>query len=147
MSPVRRRDRHGRGLRGRLVPPYVTRGERAVEVPVWRTRAEVFDDLVIDAVTRVARLRLDLGELDVVVHDVPPARLGTSEGWVADGAPGGGVPLAQALAAEPGAAARIVIYRRPIELRAEDPLDLRELLHEVVIDAVAELLGIDPDEV
>ena len=116
-------------------------------MPVWRTRAEVFDDLVIDAVARVARRRDDLGELDVVVHDVPPSRLGTTQGWVTDGAAGGGVPLAQALAAEGGAAARIVVYRRPIDLRAEDPLDLRELLHEVVVDAVAELLGIDPDEV
>ncbi|MGB6612460.1 MAG: peptidase, partial [Trebonia sp.] len=37
---VRRRDRHGRGLRGRLVPP---------GVPLYRTRAQQFDDMVLDA--------------------------------------------------------------------------------------------------
>ena len=34
-----RRDRHGRGLRGRLVP---------ATVPLARTKAEIFDDLVLD---------------------------------------------------------------------------------------------------
>ena len=36
-----RRDRHGRGLRGRLVP---------TDIPLARSRAEQFDDLVLDAV-------------------------------------------------------------------------------------------------
>ena len=39
--PKPRRDRHGRGLRGRLVP---------AEVPLARSRAEQFDDLVRDVV-------------------------------------------------------------------------------------------------
>ena len=41
---ARRRDRHGRGLRGRLVPP---------GVPLYRSRAEQFDDLVLEAVARL----------------------------------------------------------------------------------------------
>ena len=41
-----RRDRHGRGLRGRLVP---------AEVPLARSRAEQFDDLVLDAVEDLER--------------------------------------------------------------------------------------------
>src|SRR5690606_20746780 len=42
-GPGRRpgRDRHGRGMRGRLVP---------ASVPLARTRAEIFDDLVLDTV-------------------------------------------------------------------------------------------------
>ena len=41
-----RRDRHGRGLRGRLVP---------ANVPLSRTKAELFDDLVLDAVEGLER--------------------------------------------------------------------------------------------
>jgi hypothetical protein len=41
---VHRRDRHGRGLRGSLVPP---------GVPLHRTRGERFDDLVLLAVSQL----------------------------------------------------------------------------------------------
>ena len=41
---IRRRDRHGRGLRGRLVSP---------AVPLYRTRSQQFDDMVLDAVARL----------------------------------------------------------------------------------------------
>jgi len=118
-----------------------------VELPAWRTRAGGFDDLVLDAVARVARGRGDLGEIDVLVQDVPPPGLERADGLVTDGSASGGVPLAQAVAGTADAAPRIVVYRRPVELRAEDRLDLRDLLHEVVVDAVAELLGVDPDDV
>ncbi|HVF18708.1 MAG TPA: hypothetical protein VNA14_00495, partial [Mycobacteriales bacterium] len=37
----RRRDRRGRGLRGRLVPPHV---------PLSQTKSERFDELVLDAI-------------------------------------------------------------------------------------------------
>src|SRR5579862_5826681 len=40
----RRRDRHGRGLRGPLVPP---------GIPLYRTRSQQFDDLVLEAVARL----------------------------------------------------------------------------------------------
>jgi hypothetical protein len=73
-----------------------------------------------------------LGELQVRVEDVPSAADGTAEGGIA------------LVRAEPGL---LVVYRRPLELRAEDPEDLADLVHEVVVEAVAELLGLDPDEV
>jgi len=41
---IRRRDRHGRGLRGLLVP---------MEVPLYRSRSERFDDLVLLAVSQL----------------------------------------------------------------------------------------------
>jgi len=40
-----------------------------------------------------------------------------------------------------------VVYRRPLELRAVDRRDLLELVHEVIVEQVARLLGLDPDEV
>ena len=43
--------------------------------------------------------------------------------------------------------ARIVVYRRPLEIRAADRDDLADLVHEVVVDQVAVLLGRDPEEI
>jgi predicted Zn-dependent protease with MMP-like domain len=42
--------------------------------------------------------------------------------------------------------ARIVVYRRPVETiaRGSDPVDV---VHEVMVEQVALLLGVDPDEV
>ena len=44
-------------------------------------------------------------------------------------------------------APRVVVYRRPLEARAADQSDLADLVHDVVVDQVARLLGLDPDEV
>jgi predicted Zn-dependent protease with MMP-like domain len=39
-----------------------------------------------------------------------------------------------------------VLYRRPLEFRAVDRDDLADLVHNVVIEQVANLLGVDPDD-
>ena len=62
-SPRPRRDRHGRGLRGRLVP---------ADVPLARSRAEQFDDLVLDAVEDIERRwERELAGVEFAVEDVP----------------------------------------------------------------------------
>src|ERR1700752_954189 len=62
---VRRRDRHGRGLRGRLVPP---------GVPLYRTRSQQFDDMVLDAVARLeSRWETELAGVGFAVQEVPEA--------------------------------------------------------------------------
>ena len=61
----RRRDRHGRGLRGRLVPP---------GVPLYRSRAQQFDDLVLEAVARLEpRWETELSDVEFAVQEVPDA--------------------------------------------------------------------------
>jgi predicted Zn-dependent protease with MMP-like domain len=40
-----------------------------------------------------------------------------------------------------------VLYRRPLEIRARDRSDLADLVHEVVVDQVAVLLGRDPEDI
>jgi len=45
------------------------------------------------------------------------------------------------------APARVVVYRRPLEARAANRTELSELVREVVVEQVAGLLGMDPDEV
>jgi predicted Zn-dependent protease with MMP-like domain len=62
---IRRRDRHGRGLRGVLVPP---------DVPLHRTRAERFDDLVLQAVARLEpQWEAHLSGIEFMVEEIPPA--------------------------------------------------------------------------
>ncbi len=63
-----------------------------------------------------------------------------------------GVPLAQLVPAgvDPDgmpSRARIVLYRRPLEARAKRRQDLADLLHEVLVEQVAEYLNIEPDAV
>lgn len=131
MHPSRRRDRHGRGLRGLLAP---------VELPLRRTRAEHFDGLVLDAVDALeSRWRSQLREIEFAVEEVPPAppllEVGSEE-----------VPLGRASPASgsPTTAARIVVYRRPVEARASPGRELAELVHAVVVEQLADLMGVEP---
>ena len=150
---TRRRDRRGRGLRGPLVPPGVTVGAVSALVPLARTRAERFDDLVLDAVARLESSWAEqLRDVEFAVEDVPPLSL-LAEGpeaydrdVVFDETAGGPVPLGRLLPGGAGQQPRVVVYRRPIEARAEDLVDLAELVHDVVVDQIARLLDVDPDE-
>jgi predicted Zn-dependent protease with MMP-like domain len=139
------------------VPPSVSVGGRDVPVPLSQTRGERFDDLVLDAVEHLEeRWGKQLEGVEFAVEDVPSVPLddagGYDEGVVADETAGGAVPLGRLLA--PGvddrgqaSPARIVVYRRPLEARAVDRIDLADLVHDVVVDQVARLLGMDPDDV
>src|SRR6476661_9998977 len=88
-----RRDRHGRGLRGRLVP---------VGVPLARSRAEQFDDLVLDAVEELERRwERELAGVEFAVEDVPWVEHTSPDDVVldADVLDDGSVPLARVLPA------------------------------------------------
>jgi len=132
---VRRRDRHGRGLRGRLVPP---------GVPLYRTRAQQFDDLVLEAVARLEpRWEAELSDVEFAVQEVPDF----------DSSDEDGVPLARIVRGspditDPGNPAlgpRIVLFRQPLLARAEDEDELSELVFDVVVEEFAEILGVDPE--
>src|SRR3954451_24941573 len=88
-----RRERHGRGLRGRVVP---------AEVPLARSRAEQFDDLVLDAVEDIERRwQRELAGVEFVVEDVPWVDHTSPDEVVldADVLDDGSVPLARVLPA------------------------------------------------
>lgn len=130
-SAARRRDRRGRGLRGALVP---------ASLPGHRSRSEQFDDLVLDAVERLESRWADrLAGVEFAVEDVPPS----------DPAPWehGEVPLGRLFPASGALSTRIVVYRRPVETRAAERSLLPPLVHEVVVEQVAHLLGVEPAEV
>ncbi|WP_432249284.1 metallopeptidase family protein [Streptomyces sanyensis] len=124
-SRPRHRDRHGRGMRGPVAPP---------QVPLAVTRADTFRDLVQDSVDRLERRWPQLADVDFVVLEVP----GGSED---------SVPLGGVLSASKGRPARVVVYRRPVELRTKSRDERALLVHEVVVEQVAELLGLAPESV
>ncbi|MFH9266407.1 metallopeptidase family protein [Streptomyces sp. NPDC017546] len=121
----RRRDRHGRGMRGPLAPP---------QVPLSASRGETFRDLVQDSVERLERRWPQLAEVDFVVLDVPDT-------------PEENVPLGSAVSEGKGRPAQIVVYRRPVEIRTKSRDERALLVHEVVVEQVAELLGLAPESV
>ncbi|WUI00629.1 metallopeptidase family protein [Spirillospora sp. NBC_00431] len=129
VAGVRRRDRHGRGVRGPLTPP---------QAPVSRTRAERFDDLVDDEVRRLgARWGRELARVRFTVEEVP-----TVEPWF-----DGPIPLGQTVPAEGDRPVRITVFRRPVEARAKGEAELARLIRDLLVEEVADLLGLSPESV
>lgn len=127
----RRRDRHGRGLRGPLLPP---------SLPAWRTRAERFDELVVATAQGLARRWPQVEAIQFAVEEVPPS----------DPAPWErSVVLGRGFAAEPraGLPGRVIIYRRPVASRASGGEELAEIVRLVVVEQVALMLGRRPEEI
>lgn len=132
----RLRDRHGRGLRGPALRP----GPLApAGVPAARTRAERFDDVALRVMRAVVqRWTEQLGHVELAVEEVPVL----PPGWDAPS-----VPLASYVAGTAGAAPRLVLFRRPIEHRAEGIVELEAMLLTVVVEQLAEVLGLPPEDV
>jgi hypothetical protein len=121
-------------MRGPIAPP---------QVPLAASRAEVFADLVQDSVERLERRWPQLADIDFLVLEVP--RLdgrGDQAGWADDTVPLGGI-----IPARDGRRARVVVYRRPVEIRTKVRDERAALVHEVVVEQVAELLGLTPETV
>jgi predicted Zn-dependent protease with MMP-like domain len=115
---------------------------------MYRTRSQVFDDMVLDAVGRLEpRWESELTGLEFAVQEVPEA-----DELADDTSP---LPLARTVPAtgasdnpvRPATPARIVIYRRPLMARAENEPELSELVFDVVVEEFARFLGVDPDSV
>ncbi|BDH09760.1 MULTISPECIES: metallopeptidase family protein [Streptomyces] len=132
---TRRRDRHGRGMRGPIAPP---------QVPLSVTRADAFVDLVYDSRDRLERRWPQLSQVDFLVLEVPG--FGPDDGAEAE-TDEETVPLGRVVPAAGGYRDRIVIYRRPVEIRTKSRDERALLVHEVVVEQVAELLGLAPESV
>ncbi|WP_280890408.1 metallopeptidase family protein [Streptomyces sp. LBL] len=128
----RRRDRHGRGMRGPIAPP---------QVPIAASRAEAFADLVQDSVERLERRWPQLADIDFLVLEVPHID-GPGEAWNDEA-----VPLGGTMPAQDGRRARVIVYRRPVEIRTKGRDERAALVHEIVVEQVAELLGLTPETV
>ncbi|AWB81388.1 hypothetical protein C3B44_02655 [Corynebacterium yudongzhengii] len=139
------RDRRGRGARGPLVPQ---------SIPRYRTRSEKFDMITLEAYAPIHnRFPDQLSGLDLAVDTIPRMRLDTSSAVLPDDIVADGpVPLGRVLAPGVDTAgnptrARLVVFRRPIERRAETPQERRELLTWVLTALVANYLNLDPRDI
>jgi predicted Zn-dependent protease with MMP-like domain len=137
-----------------LVPP---------DVPLHRTRAERFDDLVLQAVARLEpQWEAHLSGIEFAVEEIPPAdaplngprgpvplsrlELGTPSGGPGSWPAARGAP--EPAGGEDGPQPpRIVVYRRPLMARADGEDELGELVFDVVVEEFARILGIDPADV
>lgn len=127
------RDRHGRGMRGPALRPSPL---APAGVPAARTRAELFDDVALRVMRAVVKPWSEqLGHVELAVEEVPVL----PSSWDAPS-----VPLASYVAGDPP---RLVLFRRPLEHRAEGPLELETLLLTVVVEQLAEVLGLPPEDV
>lgn len=137
-----RRDRHGRGMRGPLAPS---------GLPIRRTPVEEFNTLVLQSVNAIERHMIDsmgagshLRRVEFAVEEVPPPM----RAYEADIVESHGVPLSKLYPARPGTGAevpRIVLYRRPIELRSENHLDMAMLVSSVLTEQLGSLLNLPPE--
>lgn len=136
------RNRHGRGTRGPLLP---------VGVPRYATRAEQFDQLVIDAYAPLHNAYFDqLAGVDLAVDTVPRMRLSADmtvlpDEIIADGP----VPLGRVLQAGVDrrgnpTRARFVVFRMPVEQRTTNMQERSELITWVLTALVANYLNLDP---
>jgi predicted Zn-dependent protease with MMP-like domain len=126
-------------VRGHLAP---------IEVPLHRTRSEVFDDLVMDAVDELEEhWSAELAALEFAVEDVPPTAAEAE--FDPDVVLDRGVPLGRLFRHGLSDIAQpvVVVYRRPIEARAVEQEDRADLVFMVVVDLAAEFLGRDVDEI
>jgi len=133
----RRRDRHGRGLRGPLAGPnpLVARPARP---PRPSTPGEAFQEAVHAAVDRVARQCPDaVTDIAFGIEDVPVL----DPVWT-----GREVPLALAVEATADRPSQLVVYRRPLEHRATSRRGLRILVYRTVVEQLAALTGRSVDE-
>jgi predicted Zn-dependent protease with MMP-like domain len=107
--------------------------------PALRTARERFDDLVLSIVTEVdGRWQDRLGLVEYAVEDAPQV----PDDWDSPT-----VPLSSLVRGTTASPTRLVLFRRPIEHRCETRSDLEALVLTLVVEQVAELLGIDAAEV
>ncbi|HET9875768.1 MAG TPA: metallopeptidase family protein [Mycobacterium sp.] len=138
-----RSSRRGRETRGPLLPP---------TVPGWRSRAERFDMAVLEAYEPIEqRWKERVAELDVAVDEIPriTAKDPDSVQWPPEVIADGAIPLARLIPAGVDVRgnptrARILLFRKPIEQRANDSLELGELLHEILVAQLATYLDVEP---
>lgn len=92
-----------------------------------------------------------LTALDVAVDEIPriAAKDPDSVQWPPEVVADGPIALARLIPAGVdvrgnSTRARIVLFRKPIERRAKDSIDLTDLLHDILVAQVATYLGVEP---
>ena len=124
-------------MRGPLAAPNPFTGS---PVPLRRPSRGVdfFTDCLRDAVARTSDAcpRALIG-VDIGFEEVPS----NLAAWRSEL-----VPLAAAVPAHGGANSQVILFRRPLEHRADSRGDLRRLVQRALVEQLSALTGISPDE-
>jgi len=108
-------------------------------VPVVKSPKAVFDTVVLDVLEDLEdRWHAELGLVEFAVEEAP---------MVPDDWDSGTVPLASLVRGSGARPTRLVLFRKPIELRAETRSDLSAMVLTVLVEQVSELLGRPPEEI
>lgn len=123
-------------MRGRPVLPGPLTPEG---VPLALGARDRFDATVLSVVSALEEQWADeLGVVEFAVEEAPVL----PDDWAA-----ATVPLASVVRGEGDRPTRLVVFRRPIELRCETRDDLGALLLTVLVEQLSELLGRPPEEI
>jgi hypothetical protein len=108
-------------------------------VPARRTPAEHFDHVALRIMRAVVgRWTEQLGDVELAVEEVPVL----PPHWSAPT-----VPLASYIEATATSRPRLVLFRRPLEHRTENLAELETLLLTVIVEQLAEVLGLPVEDV
>lgn len=108
-------------------------------VPASLSRRARFDELVLSVVHDLEdRWHAELGLVEFAVEEIP---------WMPDDWTSGTVPLAALVRGAGTTPTRLVLFRRPIELRSETRDDLSAMVLTVLVEQVSELLGRPPEDI
>jgi predicted Zn-dependent protease with MMP-like domain len=121
-------------------------------VPIAHSRGDAFDAMVLHAVDHLQpRLAEQLAHVEFAVEDVPDvSHRGTADfDFDEDILDDNAVPLSRLYRNGVAGISSpvIVVYRRPLESRASQSEDLADLVHDVVVEQLARLLGRSTDEI
>lgn len=124
-------------MRGALAAPNPLTGA-PMPVPYRAAGVGFFADCVRGSLARIAgTCPQALTGVDVGFEDVPTL----TDAWYDS------VPLAAAVSARPGSHAQMVLYRRPLEHRANGRRELARLVHRTIVEQLAALTGIETTEI
>jgi hypothetical protein len=118
-----RRDRHGYGALGPVIPH---------SAPIHETADELFERLLTEAVSDVnVRLGRELASVEIMLEEIPNLRDLTLAQE--------NVPLGRVEIADPS---KVVIYQKPIQLRADTKQELDRLIRDTLAELISLIIGI-----
>jgi predicted Zn-dependent protease with MMP-like domain len=108
-------------------------------LPGYRTRSDRFDDFVLDSAQRLHDIwGKPLDGVRFAVDEIPP----NLEQLVGDGTP---APLGSYSPATAEEGPVITLYRLVVEQACGTREELQDLVHDVVVEHTAEMLGVPPE--
>ena len=131
LSVLKRKDRRGHGLRGVLISP---------NVPSYRSRRQSFENIIILVSLKLQQVWPQVEKIEFCTQNVPPS---DPAPWENDDVILGRV-FDQDL--KHNLPARIVLYRYPIEYRANSSLELKQILEDVICQQLSHILNVPADE-